>query len=68
MVQQMMADSAMAIAATRAALWQWAWEIDQAFDPRNGISALKVQGTELLGRVVHRSMQILAAWAFPRTC
>lgn len=66
MVQQMLADSAMEIAATRAALWQTAWEVDAGLDPRAKISALKVQGAELLGRVVDRSMQIFGGMGFSK--
>jgi acyl-CoA dehydrogenase len=66
MVQQMLADSAMEINAVRAALWQTAWEIDQGLDPREKISALKVQGGELLGRVVDRSMQIFGGMGFSK--
>lgn len=66
MVGQMLADSAMEIAATRAALWQTAWEMDEGLDPREKISALKVQGAELLGRVVDRSMQIFGGMGFSK--
>ena len=43
-----LADSAIEINATRTALWQCAWEIDQGMDPRAKISALKVQASEML--------------------
>ncbi len=66
MVQQMLADSAIEINATRAALWQCAWEIDEGLDPRAKISALKVQASELLGRVVDRSMQIFGGMGFSK--
>ncbi|NVK06255.1 MAG: acyl-CoA dehydrogenase family protein [Marivivens sp.] len=66
MVQQMLADSAIEINATRAALWQCAWEIDDGLDPRAKISALKVQASELLGRVVDRSMQIFGGMGFSK--
>ena len=66
MVQQMLADSAMEINATRAALWQCAAEIDAGRDPRAKISALKVQGAELLGRTVDRAMQIFGGMGFSK--
>jgi acyl-CoA dehydrogenase len=66
MVQQMLADSAIEINATRAALWQCAWEIDEGLDPRAKISALKVQASELLGSVVDRSMQIFGGMGFSK--
>lgn len=66
MVQQMLADSAIEINAARAALWQCAWEIDAGLDPRAKISALKVQASETLGRVVDRSMQIFGGMGFSK--
>jgi len=66
MVQQMLADSAMEINTVRNALWQAAWEIDMGYDPREKISALKVQGGELLGRVVDRSMQVFGGMGFSK--
>lgn len=66
MVQQMLADSAMEINAVRNTLWQAAWEMDMGRDPREKISALKVQGAELLGRVVDRSMQIFGGMGFSK--
>jgi len=66
MVQQMLADSAMEINAVRNALWQAAWEMDMGYDPREKISALKVQGGELLGRVVDRSMQVFGGMGFSK--
>ena len=58
MVQQMLADSATEINAARLTLWQAAKEIDNGLDPRERISAVKVQASETLGRVVDRTMQI----------
>lgn len=66
MVQQMLADSAIEINATRTALWECAWQIDAGMDPRAKISALKVQAAEMLGRVVDRSMQIFGGMGFSK--
>ncbi|MEZ5448821.1 MAG: acyl-CoA dehydrogenase [Thiolinea sp.] len=64
MVQQMIADSAIEINAARTALWECAWQMDQGMDPRAKISALKVQGSETLGRVVDRAVQIFGGGLF----
>lgn len=66
MVQQMLADSAIEINATRAALWQTADKLDRGLDPRADISALKVQGAETLGRVVDRAVQIFGGMGFSK--
>ena len=66
MVQQMLADSAMEINATRLALWQTASRVDQGEDPRANISMLKVQAAEMLGRVVDRAVQIFGGMGYCR--
>ncbi|MWB78030.1 acyl-CoA dehydrogenase [Pseudooceanicola sp. 216_PA32_1] len=66
MVQQMLADSAMEINAARLALWQAAAEIDRGLDPRERISAVKVQASEALGRVVDRTMQIFGGLGYAK--
>ena len=66
MVQQMLADSAMEINATRLALWQTASRIDQGEDPRASISMLKVQAAEMLGHVVDRAVQIFGGIGYCR--
>jgi acyl-CoA dehydrogenase len=66
MVQQMLADSAMEINATRLALWQTASQIDQGEDPRASISMLKVQAAEMLGHVVDRAVQIFGGMGYCR--
>ena len=58
MIQHMLADSAMEINACRLALWQTASCIDAGEEARGAISMLKVQASEMLGRVVDRAVQI----------
>ena len=58
MIQHMLADSAMEINACRLALWQTASRIDAGKEARGAISMLKVQASEMLGRVVDRAVQI----------
>ena len=58
MIQHMLADSAMEINACRLALWQTASFIDAGEEARGAISMLKVQASEMLGRVVDRAVQI----------
>jgi len=58
MIQHMLADSAMEINACRLALWQTASRIDAGEEVRGAISMLKVQASEMLGRVVDRAVQI----------
>ena len=58
MIQHMIADSAMEINACRLALWQTASRIDAGEEARGAISMLKVQASEMLGRVVDRAVQI----------
>ena len=58
MIQHMLVDSAMEINACRLALWQTASRIDAGEEARGAISMLKVQASEMLGRVVDRAVQI----------
>ena len=66
MIQQMLSDSAMEINACRLALWQIASRIDAGEEMRGGISMLKVQTSEMLGRVVDRAVQIFGGAGYCR--
>ena len=66
MIQQMLADSAMEINACRLALWQIASRIDSGEEMRSGISMLKIQASEMLGRVVDRAVQIYGGTGYCR--
>ena len=58
LVQQMLADSAMEIAAARLLMLHTAWRIDRGEPAREGISMVKVQASETLGRVADRAVQL----------
>ena len=66
MIQQMLADSAMEINACRLALWHIASNIDSGKEMRGGISMLKIQASEMLGRVVDRAVQIYGGAGYCR--
>ena len=66
MIQHMLADSAMEINACRLALWQTASRIDAGDEARGAISMLKVQASEMLGRVVDRAVQIYGGAGYCR--
>ena len=66
MIQQMLSDSAMEINACRLALWQIASRIDAGEEMRGGISMLKIQTSEMLGRVVDRAVQIFGGAGYCR--
>ncbi|MEI4472884.1 acyl-CoA dehydrogenase family protein [Frigidibacter sp. MR17.24] len=66
MVQQMIADSAMEIFATRMMVLNTAWEIDQGMDPRDKVSMVKVQASEMLGRVADRGIQVFGGYGFSK--
>ena len=66
MIQQMLADSAMEINGCRLALWQTASRIDSGDEGRGAISMLKVQASEMLGRVVDRAVQIYGGAGYCR--
>lgn len=66
MVQQMIADSAMEIFATRMMVLNTAWEVDQGMDPRDKVSMVKVMASEMLGRVADRGIQVFGGYGFTR--
>jgi len=66
MVQQMLADSAMEINATRLALWHTASRLDAGEEVRGSISMMKVQAAEMMGRVVDRAVQIFGGAGYCR--
>ncbi|MEY8883423.1 acyl-CoA dehydrogenase family protein [Donghicola sp. XS_ASV15] len=66
MVQQMIADSAMEIFATRMMVLNTAWEEDNGMDPRDKVSMVKVQASEMLGRVADRGIQVFGGYGFTK--
>lgn len=62
----MLADNEMALHQCRLAIWQAAWLLDQGDHARNETSMAKVICSELLNRVVDRSMQILGSIGITR--
>ncbi|SNR86260.1 acyl-CoA dehydrogenase family protein [Puniceibacterium sediminis] len=62
MVQQMIADSAIDIFATRMMVLNTAWEVDHGMDPRDKVSMVKVQASEMLGRVADRGIQVFGGY------
>ena len=58
LVQQMIADSAIEIASARLLMLHTAWRIDRGGPAREGISMVKVQASETLGRVADRAVQV----------
>ncbi|MDP6606719.1 MAG: acyl-CoA dehydrogenase family protein [Dehalococcoidia bacterium] len=57
-LQFMMADSYIAIQATRLLTQHGAWKLDKGMDARQEISVVKIQATEMLANVVDRAIQI----------
>ena len=58
LVAQMIADSAIEIASARLLMLHTAWRIDRGDPAREGISMVKVQASETLGRVADRAVQV----------
>jgi len=63
-IQQLIADSVIEINAARLMVWRAAWEIDQGREARDWISMVKVEASEMLGRVVDRAVQIFGGMGF----
>jgi acyl-CoA dehydrogenase len=61
MVQQLIADSEIDIAAARALMWQACWELDQGRAGAQQTSIAKTFVAEAVHRVVDRAMQICGA-------
>lgn len=64
MIQQMLADSAVEIHAARLMVLHAAWTIDAGLDARIPISMVKLQASEVLGKVVDRAVQIFGGMGF----
>ncbi|HXF54561.1 MAG TPA: acyl-CoA dehydrogenase [Hyphomicrobiaceae bacterium] len=64
LIQQLIADSVIEINAARLMVLRAAWEIDQGRDARDWISMVKVEASEMLGRVVDRAVQIFGGMGF----
>lgn len=58
MIQQLVADNEIDIAATRALLLQACWELDQGSRASQATSIAKTFGAEAIGRIVDRAVQM----------
>ena len=66
MVQQMIADSAVEIFATRMMVLNTAWALDQGQDPRDKVSMVKLYASEMIGRVADRGIQVFGGMGFAK--
>lgn len=66
MIQQMIADSATEIFATRSMVLATAAEIDQGRDPRDKVSMVKLFASEMLGRVADRGIQVFGGMGYSK--
>jgi acyl-CoA dehydrogenase len=64
MIQQMLADMATEIFATRMMVLNAAWEIDQGRDPRDKVSMVKLYASEMMGRIADRGLQIFGGMGY----
>ena len=67
MVQAMLADSAAEIAAARLNLYHAAWLIDQGRQMNEKISMVKLQASEMLGRVADRAVQVFGGSGYEKS-
>jgi acyl-CoA dehydrogenase len=64
MIQQMLTDSVIEINAARLMVLHTAWLLDIGLDARDWISMVKIQSSEMLGRVVDRGVQVFGGMGF----
>jgi acyl-CoA dehydrogenase len=67
MIQAKLADMAMDIFATRMMVLNTAWEFDQGLDVRTKVAMVKVQASEMLGRVTDHAIQIFGGSGFSKS-
>ncbi len=65
-IQWMLVDSAIEIHAARMMTYHCAWKIDQGLDPRIEASIVKLYGSEMVGRVVDRAIQVHGGLGYSR--
>jgi acyl-CoA dehydrogenase len=66
MVQQMLADMATDIFATRMMVLNTAWEIDQNREARDKVSMVKLFASEMIGRVADMGVQIFGGMGYAK--
>ncbi|HVX99116.1 MAG TPA: acyl-CoA dehydrogenase family protein [Pseudorhodoplanes sp.] len=66
MIQQMIADSATEIFATRSMVLATAAELDRGIDCRDKVSMVKLFASEMLGRVADRGIQVFGGMGYSR--
>jgi acyl-CoA dehydrogenase len=66
MIQQMIADSATEIFATRAMVLATAAELDRGIDCRDKVSMVKLFASEMLGRVADRGIQVFGGMGYSK--
>ena len=64
MVQQMIADSATEIFATKMMVLNTAWELDQGHVPQDKVSMVKLYASEMINRVSDRGIQVFGGMGF----